>query len=318
MSIRVIYECCSNKNKKQYEQINLLIPKHELYIYNGLSKIELNYVKYNIYLDSINENIYLNSKCDKTILVVNEEYITYSEYLKRDEYIDKPLLLIKDIVDIYICLTKYSYNILLKQKISKNKLLLINNACYNIYNLNIVDKKYIFYDIDKYSWYDNLLIVNTWLKYFINRPEILIIKYNIIKELFITELNKLMSNKIKANQINYYKNIIIIDSDKLLKQYENNIQCTLIISSYFNLTTLLNENILKNRFILTLQNEISKELITYKDYLIKNMNEDSLKIGFKKYFDENNKNIIKLIEKNKKMFIKKQPKLPIKFSKNML
>jgi hypothetical protein len=318
MSIRIIYECCSNKNKKQYEQINKLIPKHELYIYDEPLKAELNYVKYNVYLDCINENIYLNSKCDKTILVVNEEYITYLEYLKRDEYKDEPLLLIKNIVDSYICLTKYSYNILLKKKISKNKILLINNACYNIYNLNITDKKYILYDIDKYSWYDNLLIVNTWLKYFINRPEILIIRYNIIKELFIKELNKLMSNKIKDNQINYYKNIIIIDSDKLLKQYENNIQCVLIISSYFNLTTLLNENILKNRFILTLENKISKELITYKNYLIKDINENSFKIGFQKYFDENNKNIVKLIEKNKKMFIKKQPKLPIKFSKNML
>lgn len=318
MSIRVIYECCSNKNKKQYEQINKLIPNHELYIYDGPPKIELNYVKYNVYLDCINENIYLNSKCDKTILVVNEEYITYLEYLKRDEYKNEPLLFIKDIVDIYICLTKYSYNILLKQKIAKNKLLLINNACYVIYDLNITDKKYILYDIDKYSLYDNLLLVNTWLKYFTNRPEILIIKYNIIKELFIIKLNKLMPNKIRDGQINYYKNIIIIDSDKLLKQYENNIQCVFIISSYFNLTTLLNENILKNRFILTLQNEISKELITYKDYLIKDMSEDSLKSGFQKYFDVNNKNVVKLIEKNKKMFIKKQPKLPIIFSKNML
>ena len=313
MSIRIIYECCSSKYIKQYEQINKLIPKHELFIYSG-DTTNLKHVDYNIYLDCINENIYLNTSCKKTILVVNEEYLTYSKYLKRESYIDKPLILLKDIIDFYICLTKYTYNILSKN-ISKNKLLLINNACYNIYNnINYTfNKKYILYNIDLYSWQDNLLIINTWLKYFSNNNEILIIKYNIIKESFIIKLNKLMApNKIKNNKINYYKNIIIIDSEVLITQFEKNIQSILIISSYFNLITVLNENILKKRFIITLENEISRELITYTDYLIKDMTEISLYKAFSKYFELNLKEFKILTNKNEKQFIINKPKLPIK------
>lgn len=313
--IRIIHDLVLVK-ENQYHQIKKYFPVHELYKYNYYENQKFEPVDYNIYMDTISENIYLNAPCKRTILLVNEEYLVHTEYIRRENYIDKPLILIKDVVDYYFCFSNYAFNYLLDKKIDKSKLIMLKGLCLNIYKNKIdynSDKKYILYKIDNYGFYDNLLVLNTWIKYFLNRKEILIIQYNNKKELFIIELQKLMNKKIYDNQINYYKNIIFFSDDKYLANYEQNIQCVLLISSYFNLITLLNEHIFKKHFIITICNDISKEYILYKKLMPKTMTEKELYNGFNNYFNLDDKTIARRINRNGRQFIsfKKQAILNI-------
>lgn len=284
--VRLIYDYNLTKYNKQYMQIQKIIPKHELYIYKYYDSQKFEDVDCNIYMDSINENIYLNSKTKFTILLVNEEYINNSDYIRRENYIDKPLIKIYDIVDYYLCFSDYTYNILISQKkVNNSKILLLNsfisNNMINKYKLLSYDNhiinqpNYILYDIDIYSFNDNLLVLKTWLKYFSNRKEILIIKYK-YKELFIKEFQYITKQKINNDNIIIYKNIILFKNDNYMIKYELNINCVLILSSYFQLITSLNEHICKKHFIITLNNEISNKYIKNNDFLLNELNEDSL------------------------------------------
>ena len=323
ISIRIIHDLVYVKDI-QYQQIKRYFPKHELYKYDYYDNQKFNKVYYNIYLDSISENIYLNAPCKKTILVVNEEYLMHTEYIRRENYIDKPLMYIKDVVDYYFCFSEYTLNYLVNKNIDKNKIILIKCLCYNIYkNIKIVPfsghRKYILYKIDKYGYYDNLLVLNTWIKYFLDRKEILVIRYNDKKELFIKELENRMNKKINNKKINYYKNIIVLndeislENNKQLLDIENNINCLLLISTYFNLITLINEHIFKKHFIITPLNDISKEYIVKKECLIKEMSEKELYNSINNYFNLTDKKCLSIVNNIGRHFIecKKKSKLNI-------
>ena len=117
--IRIIYDYDLEKYKEQYRQIKDFFPPHELYIYESMGKLSesLPYksVDYNIYLDCISENVYFNMPSKKTILIVNEEYLTHIHHLRRENYKDAELILLEDVVDYYVYLSEYSKEILMKK-----------------------------------------------------------------------------------------------------------------------------------------------------------------------------------------------------------
>ena len=163
LKIRVIYDYNLTKCINHYNQIKNLLPSHELYIYNFYNNEKFEKTDYNIYMDCISENIYNNAETKKTILLVNEEYITNIDVVRRENYIDKPMLKIVDVVDYFFCFSNYSHSLLIKKKVHEKKIVMINGLMdkmnkYIIYK-PIDSIKYIFYDIDKYSFQDNLLLV---------------------------------------------------------------------------------------------------------------------------------------------------------------
>ena len=257
--------------------------------------------------------MYLNAPCKKTILFVNEEYLMHTEYIRRENYIDNPLIFIKDVVDYYFCFSQFAVNYLINKNIDESKIILIKCLCFNIYKTvtinTFINKKYRLYKIEKYGYYDNLLVLNTWIKYFINRNEILVIKYNDRKELFIKELETKMNKKLNNNGLNYYKNIIIINNDIVIQNntqlldIENNINCVLLISTYFNLITSINEHIFKKHFIITPLNDISKEYIVKKECFIKEMNEKELYNSINNYFNLNEKKCLTIVNSIGRNFI---------------
>jgi len=127
MSIRIIYDYDLYKVKIQYEIIKNYFPKHELYIYkNEDINLPKNKVKYNIYIDTISEYLYENLNSEYTILIVNELY-AMNKYLRRENYIDKPLKKLKKVVNYYFCFTQYSKKKLMNRNVKNNKIIHFNN-----------------------------------------------------------------------------------------------------------------------------------------------------------------------------------------------
>ena len=128
MSIRYIYSFNTEKSIIEYNIFKNIIKKHELFVYNDINDENfknLKKVKYNIYIDVIPEDAYLNIPCDITILIVNDLYINEDIYLRREYYKKTPFIKINDVVNYFICITQYSYKILLKT-IDNNKVLYFN------------------------------------------------------------------------------------------------------------------------------------------------------------------------------------------------
>ena len=296
MSIRIIYDYNLTKLKTEYNYIKDLFPKHGLYIYNNY-KIGENYPFYdiNIFIDTIPEQIFLTFPCNITILLANEQYIVENDYLRRESYIDSPLIKLSDIVNYYFCLSNYSYNYLITKKIHKNKLILlnglINNKKNNIINKHITDKKnteYIYYEIDKYSSQNNIIILEIWLKYYINSDVYLIIKYEYQKDIIIDLFKeKINLKKLNDENIYYYKNIILFKKNDYLKKYDKNIKLSILNFSNFNLLYTLFHNILSKRIIITINNELTNELCD-KSFLINNFTDNNINNLLIKYFQLNN------------------------------
>ena len=309
-NIRVIIDNKIDKLYHQYNQIKQLLPKHSLYIYLKQNKnIEEN-VEYNIFFDVISENVLKLCPSNFNILLVNEEYIQNNKYLRREYYINKPLILQDDIVDYYFCLTLYSQNILLKiYKIKKNKIIYFNCMTENIYEnkyLNLNNKKYILYDIDLYSAQNNLTILETWIKYFTNRPEYLIILYKYNKDVIVNYIQKLYYNTT-------YKNIILTDNMNIIN---SNIYASIINVSYYNLTTILYENIIRNRMIIMVCDNnkiIDNKLI--KITRINKFTESNIEKSLNKLFKYTNNDINNIIINNKNTLINNIKKTKLKINK---
>jgi hypothetical protein len=303
MKIRIIIDYNNPKLYEQYNQIRNIIPNHIVYIYKkGNTTIEEN-VDYNIFIDIITEIILEICPSKYNILLVNEEYVLH-KYVRRESYKDEPLILIKDVINYYFCLTLYSKNILIKNKIPKSKIKYFNNFTSDIY-LNILKntKKYILYDVDLYSGQDNLIMLQTWMKYFIDRPEYLVITYKYHKDSIVRFNYELLKN-------GYFKNIILRNTSvEITNNYKSTIDTTIYASiintSYYNATITLYSNILKERIIITTKNDISNEF-KQDMILINSFNELELKNALDKLFKckidtINNKQIlIKSINKTKK------------------
>ena len=305
MSIRIIYDYDLTKLKIEYKYIKNLFPKHDLYIYNNY-KIGENYQFYNIniFIDSIPEQIFLKFPCNITILLVNEQYIIEDSYLRRESYIDSPLIKLDDVVNYYFCLSNYSYNYLINKNIHKNKLILLNGLI-NIKNNNIINRhinnkqhitnkkinEYIYYEIDKYSKQNNIIMLEIWLKYYINNTNInLIIKYEYQKDIIIDLFKeKINIKKLNDENIYFYKNIILFKKNDYLKKYNKNIKLSIVNFSNFNLLYTLFTNILNKRIIITINNELTNELCD-KSFLFNNFTENNINNLLKKYFQLNDKN----------------------------
>jgi hypothetical protein len=294
MSIRIIYDYNLTKLKIQYDMIKNFFPEHELYIYNynNFNQENITHKKYNIYLDTINESEYENLKCDYTILFVNEEYINkkYQKYLRREYFIDKPL--IKKKIDYYFCLTKYCYNILINKNINKNKIIYFKNILKTIILkttiLNTI-KKYILFDIDIYSYKKNIILLEIWLKYYISTEYNLIIyishKYDKIVKLFSDLIKKKISFRTKETY--YYKNIIITnDLDHLLKY---DFKIVILNLSKFSIITKIYNYIIKDKIIIINKNKISREIIKDDNLLFKNFDEIKINIDYAIKLDNNKK-----------------------------
>jgi hypothetical protein len=317
--IRVILEYNVEKIYKQYNQIKYLLPPHKIYFYDIINtKIE-KIIKYNIFLDTIPEKTLKLCPSKYNILLVNDKYVN-NLYLRRESYIDTPLILLNDVVDYYCCLTLYSKNILLtKHNISNNKLFYLKNSITNNFYKNTLkyenNKKYILYDIDFYSKQDNLLFLQTWIKYYIHRDEILIIIYKVLYDYIFKYFNDLMYNdklyknsyalRSYSNKIhNIYKNIILTsDSSIITNKY---IYASVINTSYYNLTSMINENILKLRYIITVNNDIINQEYIDKNInllIIEKYNESNICICLDKLFSNKNNKINDIVNNNKKILL---------------
>ena len=283
MSVRFIYNKNNWKVNKQYEQISKFFPNK---IYKNTDV-----VKYNIYIDTISEYEYNNFKSLYNILIVNEEYVNH-KYLIRSNYKDEPLIKICDIINFYWCTTLYSYNELIFMRISKQKILYLNN----IIDSNIIQsvnvKQYILFEIDKYCLLDNNILLETWFNYFLNidRNINLIIIFHYLYDRLVYLFSKLTNIKI-GNKIDtyYYKNIILSNDKSILNNYT--IFATIIHCSKYYLTTNLADNIINGRIIIAQNNEITQEYYANKYiYLYDSFN--NIKYSIDKLLNENLKTII--------------------------
>jgi hypothetical protein len=320
MSIRIIYSYNTEKSVIEYNIFKSIIKEHELFVYNGLNDENfknLKKVKYNIYIDVIPEDAYLNIPCDITILIVNDLYINEDIYLRREYYKRTPLIKIDDIVNYFICITEYSYKILLK-RVNNNKVLFFNIINYylknNILKNNILKNilikerkeikknqdfslfsnnyksKYILYEIDPYSNIENIIILKLWEKYFINSDKILIIKYTYFKENIIKYFFKISKLKKNFNTLTYiYKNIILTIDNIYINS--NDIGCYIINCSYYNLvinlynTIINNKAIINNKIIITQKNKISNDILKNNAIYFNKFTELELKKCLDKYLD---------------------------------
>jgi hypothetical protein len=290
MKIRIILDYNNLKLYEQYNQIRNIIPNHIVYIYKkGNSTVE-EIVDYNIFMDIISENVLSICPSNYNILLVNEEYVLH-KYVRREAFKNSPLILINNVINYYFCLTLYSQNMLINNKIPKSKIFYFNNFTSDIYLNNLENsKKYILYDVDLYSGQDNLIILQTWMKYFINRPEYLVINYKYHKDAIVRFNYELMKN-------GYFKNIILCDNIK-----DENIYASIINTSYYNASTSLYNNILKRRMIITTKNDISNEF--KQDMILINIfNENELKKSLDILFKYEYNNILQIIDNNKKLLI---------------
>jgi len=326
MEYRIIYDYNLSKLITQYNYIKNLFPIHSLFVYKNYKTGDLVECRnINIYIDTMSEKMFFVCPSNINILIANEEYIVKNKYMRREEYSDKPLIPLDDVIHYYFCLTSYSYNYLLKNGVNKSKLLLLNglidieylnsNKLMNhlIHTNHLSNKnnkkskeQYIFYNIDMYSFQNNSILLEVWLKYFINWHNTkLIIKYVYEKELIITLLKeKLGLHKLDTDKVYYYKNIIFFKESKYLKKYYKNIELVIINSSNFNLLYTLYQYIIHEKYIITNNNEISKELLD-STQLISDFNEKNIYQELNAYFQLTESKKTKIIKDNKKNLLVK-------------
>ena len=291
-NIRVIIDDVI-KMYNQYNQIRNLLPNHTLYIYKKINTDKQEIFNYNIFIDTISEKAYELCPAKNTILFVNEEYVNVLQYLRREFYIDKPLIPLSDVVDYYLCQTLYTKNILKKRKINKNKIIYSGLLTGNIDNSTLYKQKYIYYDIDLYSGQDNLVLLTTWMKYFINRQEILIISYKYKKDAIVRYNDNLFKTK-------KFKNIILKDD---AENVNLNIYASIINTSNYNFTTTLCDNILNNRLIITVNNDIFKPSFG-NVILMDKFNEENIKKALNNLFNLSDKEITSITTNNKTKLLK--------------
>ena len=309
MDIRIIYDSNIKKLLYHYNLIkNINIFSNNIrYIYlkhNKINQNEMIYVKYNIYIDIISEVAVEKLPCEFTILIVNEHYLLNNNNLRREIYIaNKPLQVLDDYVNYYFCLTKYSYNIISKIVNPKkvyimNGLLKYENIVFNTINYN---PKYIIYNIDEYSKQSHIVLIKTWIKYFLNRHEILIIiiKYNF--DVIVNYILELTGTKrFLNNTIIYYNNIIIFENQEYIVQYKDKIYTAIINVSNYSLVNEIYGNIIHNKFIITINNEISNEILKKNALYFNNFDEEDLYKTLNTFFSYDDKYILKCIDNNKK------------------
>lgn len=308
---RIIYDYKLSKLENQFYQIRYFFKDYTKYIYNYSDKSTIDNTKfeYNIYLDVIQEFVYNNFPCNKTILIVNDEYLENNvQYLRREIFEDKPLVLLSNIVNYYICVTKKSYKLLIKNGIKKGKIILLEGFVKDNYDKILIPKqnikKYILFELDKYSKQDNNNILNTWLKNFTDMNTILIIKYYYGNELIMRNLGKLIKQIIDESKLYFYKNIIIFKEDSFLKEYD--IQYVILNSSYYEFIVKLYEHVLKNRLIITDEKDISVNILKYHIPLDVLNNKDSInKFDHELLTSNANKNLNKYMKKTIKIINKK-------------
>ena len=157
--LRVIVDNNNTKVYNQYNQICNLLPNHLLYIYKRSNNTKEITTDYNLYFDTISERVYDLCPSKHTILLTNDEYIDSLTYLRRETYIDKPLIAIKDIVDYYFCLTLYAKNILIsKYKIKKEYIYII----FKFRNINFISIIKRNFSIRKFSEIRSYHIISEW------------------------------------------------------------------------------------------------------------------------------------------------------------
>jgi len=324
MSIRIIFDAKNSKLLTIYNFIKdiEIFKNHNIIKYYKYDKIEKiitkmhNYteqfliqdkVKYNIYIDTISEEQYNNLPCDYTILIIDDKYLLNDNYLRREFFKDEPMKILDDYVNYYFCFTKYSYD-LLKKIINKKKLYLMNglilykNIDVNIYSLN---NKYILYNIDSYSKQININILTTWIKYFTDRPEILIIKIQYKYDKIVNYILELLNLKyFQQSQILSYKNIIFIKKSAYLDNYKDNIYASIINNDDYSLLINLYNNIINNRFIITHDNKISKDILQNNAIYFDEFNETNIYNTLNNLFSYDNKYIEKCINNNKEILNK--------------
>jgi hypothetical protein len=321
MSIRIIFDA---KNKKLLDIYNFIknmdfFKNHFLIVYYKQNKIERTVsnthnfseqfimqdkVKYNIYIDNIGEEEYNKLPCEYTILIVNDKYLL-NNHLRRENFSDEPYKILDDCVNYYFCLTKYSYN-LLKKIINKKKIFLTNGLIlYKNIDISLQNNKYILYNIDAYSNQLNINILTTWIKYFINRPEILIIKIQYKYDKLVDYIMELLNLKyISRNNIINYKNIILISSTKFIDNFTGNIYASIINHDIYDLIINLYKSITNNYFIMTNNNIISKELLKNNALYFDDFNENNIHNMLETLFNYDSKYIEKCINNNKKIIDK--------------
>jgi hypothetical protein len=124
------------------------------------------------------------------------------------------------------------------------------------------ENNYILYEIDLYSQQDNIKILEVWLKYFLDKPIKLIIKYIYEKEDIITLFKeKINVHKLLDNNIYFYKNIIVFKDDKFLNKYKKDIKLVFLNHSNFSIVYDLYIHILNQKYIITINNDITRELL---------------------------------------------------------
>ena len=284
--IRIIYDYNITKLIQQYNNIKDIFPTHTLEIYDYKKNIPLEHSEFNIYIDSISENYIILYPTKYHILLVNDHYIIKNKFLRKESYNRYPLIIQDDIINVYFCVTQYSYNYLKRIGININKLFLFNGLTKYIekpLNKNNKHEKYIYYEIDIYSKQFNINILNIWTKYFLNRPEKLIIKYLYIGEDIIDKYANVSKQWITIGNIHTYKNIIIFDDIKYLKNY--NIDLVILNVSNFNLIYKLYEYIIDNIYIIPIKNEITTNNLDETNLLFDDFSENNIYSCLTKYFN---------------------------------
>jgi hypothetical protein len=201
---------------------------------------------------------------------VNELY-AMNKYLRRENYIDKPLKKLKKVVNYYFCFTQYSKKKLMNRNVKNNKIIHFNNIIkFKKKKLEIINKKYILYDIDTYSNKKNIILLNIWLKYYLDSNYILIIyiknSTDKIIELFFKLIKKFVYDY-DNNKLYTYKNIIITSKQEEIIKYDY--FAVILNLSKYSLCSMLYYYILKNKIVIVNNNKITKKIIKHKKYLNK-------------------------------------------------
>jgi hypothetical protein len=210
---------------------------------------------------------------------VNELY-AMKKYLRRENYIDKPLNKLINVIDYYFCFTKYCKNILIKKNINNDKIIYFHHNIikFKKNKVNEINKKYILFDIDSYSYKENIILLEIWLKYYIDSHYILIIYLKSVYD----KISNLLLNLIKSNVLEYnndsvyfYKNIIISSNRNEIDKYDYFV--VILNLSKYSLYTMVNYYLLKNKIVIVNKNNIIKnsncanQLFVYSDF--SNINE---------------------------------------------
>jgi len=314
MNIRIIYDYDISKNKVQFIFLKYILKKINEFVcineeqYFSKNNIE-NFItqphyKFNIFLDIISDYEINKLPSDYNILIINDEYLLNNNLLRRESYKNTPLQKLNDYIHYYFCLTKYSYDILLNQ-INKNKVFLMDGLVSlkdinNISNKNNKKNiKYIYYLVDAYSNQDNIILLHTWIKYYLDRKEHLIIHFKHKRE----DIVKLMLDLLETyyffeDNIYFYKNIIFYYNDKYTKFYEKQIYCNIINCSYFSLIVRLQYSIANNIYVITQKNDISVDLLDKNAIYYDNFNEKELMVSLDKLFKIKQNDMTKQLKSN--------------------